>query len=358
MNLDFSFLKKLCEANGASGAEEPVKKIFLEAAKDLVDDVWEDELGNLILHKRGKGPRVLLDAHLDEVAFLVAGFEGPFLRILPLGGVDSRMLYGQRLIIWGRRPLSAVVVTTPPHLGEKEKQIPPVEEMLLDVGLSEERVRELVSIGDPVTFPPFFEENEEAIWGKALDDRVGLFLMVEALKGARTELDLYLSTTVQEEVGLRGAQALAQKIKPEIVLVLEGTLAGDLPGTPAHLRLALCGKGPELRLADARFLADRNLTLGLASLARKRAIPHQVVVKNRGGTNAAAFQVGVPVRAAAISVPVRYLHSSVSLAFKGDITAALNLLKAFLENPEEVLSYRWTYPGCEDLKLANQVEKS
>ncbi|NPA48678.1 MAG: M42 family metallopeptidase, partial [Thermodesulfobacteria bacterium] len=179
--MNFSLLQKLCEASGVPGAEEPVKAVFRESVKDLVDEIREDALGNLLLHKRGEGPRVLLDAHLDEVAFLVAGFEGPFLRVLPLGGMEPQTVYGQRLIVWGKRPLSALVATRPPHLGE-EKKTPAIEEMLLDVGLAAEQVKELVSVGDPVTFPPFFEETEEAVLAKALDDRVGLFLMVEALK--------------------------------------------------------------------------------------------------------------------------------------------------------------------------------
>ena len=343
--MNFSLLQKLCEASGVPGAEEPVKAVFRESVKDLVDEIREDALGNLLLHKRGEGPRVLLDAHLDEVAFLVAGFEGPFLRVLPLGGMEPQTVYGQRLIVWGKRPLSALVATRPPHLGE-EKKTPAIEEMLLDVGLAAEQVKKLVSVGDPVTFPPFFEETEKAVLAKALDDRVGLFLMVEALKKASPKVDLYLSATVQEEVGLRGAYALAQEVEAEAVLILEGTLASDLPGTPAHLRLAACGKGPELRLTDARFVADRNFTLGLAELAQKQGVPHQLVVKNKGGTNASAFQVaGGPVRTAALSIPVRYLHGPVNLAFKSDIGAALELLVAFLESPQEVLAYRWRYSG-------------
>ncbi len=343
--MNYALLRDLCEACGVPGAEEPVKRVFKEAASGLVDEITEDELGNLLLHKRGEGPRVLLDAHLDEVAFLVAGFEGSFIRILPLGGLEPQAVYGQRLVVWGKRPLSAVIATKPPHLGE-EKKSPGIEEMFLDVGLGEEKLKELVSIGDPVTFPPFFEETEDAILSKALDDRVGLFLMLEALKVADLRVDLYLSATVQEEVGLRGAYALAQKIKAEAVLVLEGTFASDLPGVPSHLRLTICGRGPELRLTDARFVADRHFTLGLSDLARKKDIPHQVVVKNRGGTSASAFQVaGGPMRTAVLSVPVRYLHAPVSLAFKSDLQAALDLLVAFLENASEVLGYRWDYPS-------------
>ncbi len=339
------FLKRLCEAPGVPGAEEPVRELFQAEVAALVDEIKTDALGNLLLHKKGTGPRVLLDAHLDEVGFMVAGFEGPFLRVVPLGGMESRLVYGQRLLVWGRRKVTAVVASRPPHLGKEEKA-PAIEEMLLDTGLPESELRGVVAVGDPVTFPPFFEETSEAVWAKALDDRVGLFVMAEALKRANPRVDLYLSASVQEETGLRGAQALAQALAVEVVVALEGTLASDLPGTPAHERLACCGQGPELRLSDARFLADRHLTLGLAALAEKHQIPHQVVVKKKGGTNASVLQVaGGAVRAAALSVPVRYLHAPVSLAYKKDIAAAIELVVAFLEHPEDVLAYRWTYPA-------------
>ncbi len=342
MNLEL--LRHLCELPGVPGAEEPVRNAVLNEALSLVDEYEIDPLGNLILHKKGPGPRVLLDAHLDEVAFLVAGFEGPFVRVIPLGGMEARLVYGQRLIIWGRRKVTAVVVSRPPHLGQEEKP-QAIEEMLLDTGLSEGEAQAIIAVGDPVTFPPYFEETKEAIWAKALDDRVGLFVMLEALKRASLKVDLYLSASVQEEVGLRGAQALASRLSVEAAFALEGTLASDLPGTSAHERLASCGQGPELRLSDARFVADRHLTLGLAKLAARFKIPHQVIVKKKGGTNASAFQVGGgPVRTAAISVPVRYLHGPISLAYKRDISACIDLVVALLENPDEVLNYRWAYP--------------
>jgi len=343
--MNFELLKRLCEAPGAPGAEGPVREVVLEAARNLVDEVELDQLGNLILRRRGPGPKILLDAHLDEVAFLVSAIEGSFIRIVPLGGVDPQVIYGGRLLIWGRRRLSAVVGPRPPHLGE-EKKVPAVEELFLDPGLSPERLAELVSIGDVVTFPPYFEETEEAVFAKALDDRIGLFVLLEALKESVSQAELYLVASVQEEVGLKGAEALIKRLEPEVVLVVEGTLALDVPGIPAHQRLARCGQGPEIRLSDARFVADRDFSLGLAELARRHGIKHQLVVKKKGGTNAAAFQTaGGPRRVGAVSVPVRYLHGPVSLAFKEDILETIRLVKAFLEEPKDALAYRWSYPS-------------
>ncbi len=339
----YELLRKLCEAPGVPGAETPVKEIFLEAVKPLIDEIEEDPLGNVLLRKKGKGPRVLIDAHLDEVAFMVAGIEDSFIRVVPLGGVDPKIFYGQRLEVWGRKRLPAVVTSYPPHLGQSKKDFT-IEELYLDVGLSTEKVAELVKIGDLVTFPAYFEETEEAIMAKALDDRVGLFVIVQALAQAKSKVDLFISATVQEEVGLRGAQGLKIKEALDAVLAIEGTFAADIPGVPGHLQATKIAKGPEIRLCDARFVADRNLALGLAELATQKNIPHQLVVKNKGSTNATAFQVvRGAIRSTAISVPVRYLHTPVNLAFKKDIEATIELLKAFLENPYHALNYRWSY---------------
>ncbi len=338
--MNTSLLKRLCEALGPPGGEHPVREIFLQEARAFFEEIIEDPLGNLLLHRPGPGPKVLLDAHLDEVAFMVAHIEkGGFVRVVPLGGVDPRAFYGQKVVVLGKRPLPGIVATHPPHLGQ-EGQVPEIEDQLVDLGLSEGRLRELVSVGDYVVFAPYFQETEEAFLAKALDDRVGLFVILEALRQVSTpQVDLWVAASVQEEMGLRGATALAAQLEVEAVLVLEGTLAHDLPGIPAHKRLACVGKGPEIRLSDARFLADRDLSLALADLAREKDLLHQVVVKRKGGTNATAYQIMPKARrAAAISVPVRYLHGAVSLASKADIEATCALLSAFLEEAAEVLA--------------------
>ncbi len=344
MNLEL--LKNLCEAPGPPGAEAPVREIFLEALRGFFKETSVDSLGNLILHKPGPGPRVLLDAHLDEVAFMVYFIEPEgFLRVIPLGGVDPRGFYGQRVIVWGKEPLPGVVATIPPHLSE-EKTLPPIEEMLIDLALTAEQVRGLVTVGDLVTFYTYFEETETGIMAKALDDRVGLFVIAEAIKKAKEiKADLWVSASVQEEVGLRGAEALIRELPVEAVIAVEGTLAHDFPGVPPHRRLARCGQGPEIRLSDARFLADREFSLALSELAFRRGIPHQIVVKKKGGTNAAAIQTKHgPKRAAAISVPVRYLHSASGVVFKEDIKAAIDLISAFLEEAPSVVADHRTHP--------------
>ncbi len=337
----WNLLERLCASLGPPGAENPVSQLFYQECKGFFPEVKKDHLGNLVLHFPGSGPKVLLDAHLDEVAFMVTRIEPEgFLRVLPLGGIDPRAFYAQRVLVLGKQTLPGVVTSSPPHLKE-EGRIPDIEDLLIDVGLPGPQVKELVNVGDYVLFAPYFQETAAAVMAKALDDRVGLFVILEALREIKdlSGIDLWISATAQEEVGLRGAWALAGHLEIDTVVALEGTLAHDLPGVPAHRRLACCGKGPEIRLMDGRFIAHREFSLQLAHLAAERQIPHQIVVKRQGTTNATAWQnISRARRVAALAVPVRYLHSATSVAFKEDIENTCKLLVAFLQKAPSLLA--------------------
>ncbi len=331
--MDISLLKRLTMAPGISGGEGAVRDIVEEILKGLAPEVNTDAMGSLIARVPGEGPRLLIDAHMDEVGLMVQYVdELGFIRVITVGGIDPRVLYGQSVIVWGTKPLPGIIGSVPPHLlcekeGQKERVIP-VDELFIDLGLHPEEVRSYVKVGDPVTFPGTWSENDGFLQAKAFDDRAGLFVMLEALRLIpKPECDLYLVASVQEEVGLKGAGPVARRIDPDLVLALEGTMANDLPGVPSHLIFARLGEGPEIRLSDGRFLADRAWSNFLIHLAGEAEIPHQVVVKKVGGTNAAALQVeGTGARAAALSVPVRYIHAPVSLLNKSDLEAAIALV--------------------------------
>lgn len=335
--LDLTLLKELTAAPGVSGQEEAVRKIVREEFTHLLPEVREDSMGNLVGHRAGLGPRLLLDAHMDEVGLLVQHIdEQGFLRLIPVGSIDPRVLYGQSVLVWGREPLVGVIGAVPPHLlapeaAEKDRVIP-VEDLFVDLGLPPEEVHVRVRLGDAVTFFGLWDANDWSVKARALDDRVGLFVMIEALKRVRTPAcDLFVVASVQEEVGLRGAGPVAERVRPDLVLALEGTVANDLPGVPPHRALARLGDGPELRLSDARFLAHRGWTNFLVRVAREADIAHQIVAKRVGGTNAAALQVGAEgARAAALSVPVRYIHGPVSVLQKSDLEAAVALVAEVL----------------------------
>ncbi len=193
---------------------------------------------------------------------------------------------------------------------------------------------ELVRVGDVASFSYPFEETEDAVISKAIDDRVGLFVMIEALRRKpKPSCDLYLTASVQEEVGLRGAHVIVPAIEPDFAIAIEGTVAMDVPGIPEYKTLANTGKGPEVRLSDRFLVAHRPFSDFIMKTAELKKIPYQVTVKKAGSTNATAMQVtGKGTRAASVSVPVRYLHSPSCLAYKSDIGHTIGLIHAVIEN--------------------------
>ncbi len=336
--MDIKLLKKLCDVPGMPGDEGMVGEILLEEISKYTKDVTEDVLGNIIARIPGDGPRFVLDAHMDEVGFMVNHIDSRgFLRVTPLGGMDSRVFYGQRLVVWGKKPLKAVVGAIPPHVskgGASAKEVPEVEDCVVDLGLRGETVADLVKIGDMVSFDTSLDETEDSVISKALDDRMGLFVIIEALrKTPRPGCDLIVTFTVQEEVGLRGARLITPVYEPDFAVALEGTVAMDIPGVPDSKSFANIGKGPEIRLSDRFLVAHRSFSFFVKELAEQNAIPCQLTVKKAGSTNATAMQVtGKGTRAAVLSVPTRYLHSPSSVAYKKDIGHTIDLVSLLLRD--------------------------
>lgn len=334
--MNIKLLKLLCETSAMPGAEDPVKEIIKKEFRKLTKEVSEDALGNIIAHIPGKGPKLVIDAHTDEVGFMVSHIDKKgFVRVSPLGGMDPRVFYGQRLIIYGKKNLLGMVAAIPPHISRNgnNKEVPEIEDCVVDLGLTADKVHKLVSIGDVVSFYPPFEETEDAFISKAIDDRVGLFIMLEALKRKpKLGCDLYLTATVQEEVGLRGAHVITPVVEPDFVVALEGTVAMDFPGVADHKTLANVEKGPEIRLSDRFLVAHRPFSYFIMDQAKRKKIPYQITVKKAGSTNATAMQVtGKGSRVAVVSVPTRYLHSPSCLAYKSDIDHTIRLVYSVIE---------------------------
>jgi endoglucanase len=340
--MDFGLLTQLVDTAGVSGREERVREWLAGQLADIAQDIATDAMGSLIAHVPGRGPKVALVAHMDEIGFLVSNIEtSGYIRVMPVGGVDARVFGAQKVMVHGRRDLPGVVGSVPPHLlkkndGTQHKEALPIEDSFIDLGLPAEEVLQSVQLGDPVTFATASWQNEHAFFGKALDDRVGLFVMLSAVRqAARIGCDLYLIGSVQEEYGLRGAGPAIFAVRPDIALALEGTVASDTPGLklPPNTVPTAQGKGPEIRLSDRGMLSNRMVADGLLDLARKAGIPCQVVVKNTGSTDAAAAQTaGAGARVCTLSVPVRYIHAPIGLVRKTDIRHSVELLAAFLEN--------------------------
>ncbi len=197
---------------------------------------------------------------------------------------------------------------------------------------------DLVRVGDPVTFATRSWKTETAFFAKALDDRVGLFVMLEAARRVKPDCDLFLVASTQEEYGLRGAGPAVYAVKPEIALALEGTVASDTPGLklPGNVTPTTQGKGPEIRLMDKRMISDRGLADFLVQVAHEKGISHQLIVKKTGSTDAAISQItAAGTRACALSVPVRYIHGPAGMVLKADVASTIDLLCAFLERASQ-----------------------
>ncbi len=340
MELDLDLLKRLCETPGIPGREERVAAVAREALQPLADDVHADALGNLIARKRGRGgPRVMLAAHLDEIGFIVRHIDDKgFLRLQAVGGFDTRVLPAQRVRVWTRDGQGLVaalqLATKPIHLLKPEElKAPKLEELYVDVGLPPDEVRARVEIGDMVTFDRPLELTGPRVISKALDDRVGVFVMIEALRALGThQAEVVAVATTQEEVGLRGAQTSAFGVEPDIGIAVDITIAGDVPGIDPHEQVTRLGEGVAIKVFDTSHIPNYRLVRHLREVAEQHGIRYQFEVLPRGGTDAGAMQrvrAGVP--AVTVSIPARYAHTVNEMADLSDIEAAVQLLARYLE---------------------------
>lgn len=335
-------LTALAEAAGAPGREERVRGVVEPELRALCDRVDPDPLGGLLgVREGGDGRRLMLAAHMDEIGLMVTHVdERGFLRIIPLGGWDARTLIGQRVLVRGREDLEGVVGTTPVHLLDKDarKKVPELTDLAVDVGLPGERVRELVRPGDTITRIRRLRRLGDLVTGKSLDDRVGVFVMIEALRSAGpSTAEVVASATVQEEVGLRGSRVAAARVRPDVALAIDTCTADDGPGTPASGPSTRLGAGTAIRIMDASAIGAPALVDLLTRIATEEGIPHQFHVANRGGTDTQSLQLaGDGAIAGCVSIPTRYGHSSVEACHPGDIEASIALVARLVERVGEL----------------------
>ncbi|MEW6582643.1 MAG: M20/M25/M40 family metallo-hydrolase [Actinomycetota bacterium] len=330
-------LRALAEVAGPSGREDRVRAIVRPELEATCDDVAEDAVGNLLGRRAGSGgPRVMLAAHMDEIGLMVTHVDDRgYLRVIPLGGWDARTLVGQRVLVRGRRDLPGVVGTRPVHLlTEAERaKAPTIEDLAVDVGLTADEARSLVRAGDTITRVRDLVEMGSLLTGKSIDDRVGVFVMLEAMAAAaRGPAEVHAVASAQEEVGLRGARVAAHRVRPEIGVAIDTCPSDDGPGAPSDTGGARIGAGAAIRVADASAIASQPLLELLRSLADERGIPWQTHVSARGGTDTQAIQLAADgCHAACISIPTRYVHSSVEACHPDDVEACIALTAALVE---------------------------
>jgi endoglucanase len=344
MELDLVLLRKLCETPGAPGREERIRQVVVEALSPICDEMHVDVLGNVIGRKRGLAPadgrkalKLMLSSHMDEISFIVTHIDDQgFLRFSTLGGFDTKTLTAQRVIVHGTKDLLGVMGAKPVHVmsDEEKKSSPKIEDFFIDVGLPAAEVRSIVSVGDVITRQRELVEIGNTLNGKSFDNRMGLFVMIEALRMTRQhELDVHAVASVQEELGMRGANVAARNIDPDLGIALDITVANDVPEAKAHEHITRLGQGTAIKVMDSSVVCHPKVVSFLKKLAEEKKIRYQMEVLPRGGTDTAAIQrAGSGAAVGCISIPTRYVHSVIEMCHKEDIQASIDLLAAFIEN--------------------------
>lgn len=335
-------LETLCNLSGPSGNEGPVRRYIREFASKYADETWVDRMGNLYVHKKGNGPRVMVAAHMDEVGMIIWGAMDNGLLIYQQSGIDPRVVVSKRVLV-GKDEIPGVIGAKAIHLQSKADREHALahNELFIDIGAKDKAdALRYVKPGDPAVFATRFERyGEENMKSKALDDRVGCAIAMELLKNDY-ECDFYAAFTVQEEVGIRGGMVAAYNVKPDVALILEGTTANDMPGAEGHEHVTCVGKGPAISFMDGGTIVPEKMFNALKNTAREENIPFQIRQGTRGRTDASEIHKALAgCVAGGISVPCRYIHSPGSIASVKDFENAYKLADAFLRTKkfEEVL---------------------
>ncbi len=359
--MNIELLKRLCETPGVPGREERVRELIEKEVEGLFDRVATDPMGNLLCtrsprsgKKKGKAGsggsgagserplRVLLLCHMDQIGFLVRYIDDKgFIRVNNAGGFDTRNLFSRRMTLVtesGDLPCVMNPGGRPIHLASEEdkKKIPEVKDLVVDTGLPADTVKKKVKIGDYLVYAdPFLELGEKCVC-QAMDNRVACWLGIEAIRkieesGAQHACEITVAFTTQEEVGLRGAKTSSHTVDCDIGIGIDVTLSCDTPGVPVDESVTDQGKGFGLHVMDSSFIADHRLINDIEACARKHRIPHQRTILMRGGQDgAAAQQTGRGARAVGIVVGTRYIHTTTEMIDKRDLTAARDILAAWI----------------------------
>ena len=338
MSIDIALLKTISETPGAPGFEKPIRDVVIKEIKDFVHDYSVDNLGNLIAIVKGKdsSKRVMSAAHLDEIGFLVNYIDDDgFVYFNTLGGFDPKTLTAQRVIIHGKKDVIGVMSSKPIHAmtTDERNKVPKTTDYYIDLGLPVDLVKDIVGIGNPITREREMIEMGSCVNGKSLDNRVAVYILIETIKKlskSKIPYDFYAVFTVQEEVGIRGANVAAHSINPFFGIALDTTIAFDLPGAKPQEKVTSLGKGTAIKVMDAMTICDYRMVAYMKEVATERKIPYQLEIFPGGGTDTAGVQrMGKSgAIAGAISIPTRHLHQVVEMCHKDDIDWTIDLLSS------------------------------
>ena len=349
MSINTGLLNIICTTPGAPGFEKKIRDLVINEVEPLVDEMEVDNMGNVYAIKRGVGDkRAMVGAHMDEIGFIVTHIDDKgFIRFHTLGGFDPKTLTAQRVIVHGKKDVIGVMASKPIHVmsPEERNKVAKTKDYIIDTGMSADEVKELISVGDPITREREFIEMGECVNGKSLDNRLAVFILIEtlrALKDKTVPYDIYGVFTVQEEVGIRGANVSALRVNPDFGFGLDTTVAFDLPGAAEHEKITRLGEGTAIKIMDASTICDYRMVDYMKKTADKHKIKWQPEILTAGGTDTAGIQrmtEGGSI-AGAVSIPTRHLHQVIEMAHKEDIDRSIKLLTACLE---ELDSYDWSH---------------
>lgn len=344
MDATLELLKELTEAHGISGYETPVRAVVRRYFEPL-GELSQDKIGSVIVRKEGAapGPKVMLAGHMDEIGFMVKHItkEG-FIKFVPLGGWFDQVMLGQRVIIKTQNgDLTGVLGCRPPHLisAEERAKVVQKKDMYIDIGASSLEEVEAAGVrpGDPIVpradFVPLLDGK--SLLSKAFDDRVGVALIVSALQelqGKDHPNTIYGVSTVMEEVGLRGATTSVRAVDPDVAIVLESDIAGDVPGIKPEESSVKLGGGPTVLLYEARLIPNLKFRQIVLDTAQELGIPVQLSAIEGGSTDGAVIHLhGTGVPTVVISVAARHIHSHSSIISRSDYDAAVRLLVGVIQ---------------------------
>lgn len=331
--MNWELLTSLCTIDGVSGHEECVRNYLIDQLKksSAPMEIHTDAMGNLLVHLKGKSAAknvVQFDAHMDEVGFIITHIcDDGTLKFSNIGGINSDVLYGHRVRVGNT---IGVIGGKAMHMcdGDEMKKVPSADSLRIDIGASnKDEAEKLVKIGECGTFDAgLIRINDDMFRGKAVDDRVGCMLLLE-MAMTQPERDIWLTFSVQEEIGLRGAGAATEYIKPDYIIALDATTAADTAGSDDANAVCHVGKGAVVSFADGATLYDADLYQRIRNLADDAGIPTQTKNKIAGGNNAGAMQRrGTGAYAAAVSLPCRYIHSPACMGAASDVDAMGRLI--------------------------------
>lgn len=348
MAIDLKLLEEVCQSPGAPGYEQKIRALIIDKVTPYVDEVQTDNMGNIYAIKRGKADkRIMIGAHMDEIGFIVTHIDdNGFIRFHTLGGFDPKTLTAQRVLIHGKEDVIGVMAAKPIHVMSQEERNknPKTKDFFIDTGLPKKKVEKLIKVGDPITRERSFITMGECVNSKSLDNRLAVFILLETLrtlKDKEVPYDIYGVFTVQEEVGIRGANVSALRINPDFGFGLDTTIAYDLPGAAAHEKITSLGEGAAIKIMDASTICDYRMVEFMKQTADSHKIRWQPEILTAGGTDTAGIQrmtEGGSI-AGAVSIPTRHLHQVIEMAHQKDIQSSIDLLIACVSNIDK---YDWS----------------